>query len=901
MKRLPIECDQLPFLSSDQPQRQRARFSAALLIVASILLSTPEGRPAAQVGGGSNYVLVDISPPAGLVAIPNAISNGTIVGHTSTGRAILWVPNTHLTHDLHPAGPFPCTHSAQPATCVPLSSSAIGINGDQILLNVGVDVILQNGHVDRNRSHAVLLTPSGLLDMNGAQTETLFGGIFGGGTTSAPGMQVGHSRDRGRALLWFGAPASIVDLHPGGDEHSAAFATDGVQQVGAAYSPSINSSRAALWTGSAASFRSLHPPGFTMSWAHGVRSGQQVGRGVTAFGAQVALLWRGTAESVVNLGAGFVNGTNGLRQVGGIPPLHAAVWSGSAASLEDLNPPGFRSSEARAIDANGDIIGWGIDSTGKTRALLWMSSGGSDISIAKETTMVTQAIFDPDFNRDTRIDLVSGKPAVVRTVVKGTAVDPNDNRQLTIEASLEGTVVATATFPIGLLSNATSGMTIYLPEFTPTGSGDANLTITVDPGNQFLEADETNNSVQLLSTLKLTRQLYIQYVKIRCEGLSPEQALFADTVAKAGAYIAAQFPVAPAQFRNVSTQPELECDQNFDKDDRNLSNIGKLLSNNLATKTVGLVESNWMSTRVAQLNLPPSNGLAKCGGLAAFVLTGRWDTVSHELGHTFLLDHPGVSACGSQAGSSGPTDSYWVQYGVSNATAESLMAGGTALPVFPKFVRWITKPDYEHLFRSSLANPQSDPELLIVSGIIHTDGRIDGTQFFRISSGVADESANGDFSVKVLDGAGRVLTETVFGLSFVIPADEPIKRDSAAFSLAVPFPVEATTVQVTQKGRTVLAMNIGEKLLRDAVASIPDYGFKTNPAQRRNALLQKIDAFERGLSPTPGVGTRQKLANDIRKDLEDWLIDGYLVDSPLRYTKAGLLELVDALLRRLSP
>jgi PEP-CTERM motif len=82
-----------------------------------------------------------------------------------------------------------------------------------------------------------------------------------------------------------------------------------------------------LWTGS----------GFSSSEASGVSDGQQVGVGFTADGAH-ALLWTGSAESVVDLNA--------------------------------FLPPGFTEAFAFGIDAEGNIVGTAFGPAG-SHAILW--------------------------------------------------------------------------------------------------------------------------------------------------------------------------------------------------------------------------------------------------------------------------------------------------------------------------------------------------------------------------------------------------------------------------------------------------------------------------------------------------------------------------------------------------
>jgi PEP-CTERM motif-containing protein len=126
----------------------------------------------------------------------------------------------------------------------------------------------------------------------------------------------------------------------------------------------------------------LHPSGFGDSYALAVGGGQQVG--FSYDGGGTALLWTGTAESVVNLNPtnlpGITSaqafGTNGVHQVGeGYGAGHALLWSGTAESAIDLHgflPPGFAVSQAYTIDAAGTV--WG---------LAYKDLGGGDPHVVK--------------------------------------------------------------------------------------------------------------------------------------------------------------------------------------------------------------------------------------------------------------------------------------------------------------------------------------------------------------------------------------------------------------------------------------------------------------------------------------------------------------------------------------
>ena len=83
----------------------------------------------------------------------------------------------------------------------------------------------------------------------------------------------------------------------------------------------------------------LHPAGFTNSYALGVSGGQQVGYGDHADGTQHALVWTGTAASVVD--------------------LHTFL------------PAGYLSSVATGIDAAGNIVGHAWSNPDNHHAFLW--------------------------------------------------------------------------------------------------------------------------------------------------------------------------------------------------------------------------------------------------------------------------------------------------------------------------------------------------------------------------------------------------------------------------------------------------------------------------------------------------------------------------------------------------
>src|SRR4051812_18881998 len=122
----------------------------------------------------------------------------------------------------------------------------------------------------------------------------------------------------------------------------------------------------------------------------GIGDGVQVG--IARFsGSRHYVMWRGTASSMVDLGAiseaGEVIATSGGIQVGwhGNDKYdHAVKWAGSATSGEDIHPGGvLRESKAFGI-AGDQIIGYGLSEyyipVPYFHALLWTSAGLMDLN-----------------------------------------------------------------------------------------------------------------------------------------------------------------------------------------------------------------------------------------------------------------------------------------------------------------------------------------------------------------------------------------------------------------------------------------------------------------------------------------------------------------------------------------
>jgi hypothetical protein len=185
-----------------------------------------------------------------------------------------------------------------------------------------------------------------------------------------------------------------VDLTPAGCAAAQGNGAGGGVQVGYGNVTAAGGRQhAMLWRGSATSVVDLNPSWATESQAWGAGGVQQVGYGngpATGLSSH-ALLWKGTADSVIDLNPnGFsqsrANGTDGIQQVGdgykpGMSNAHAILWSGTADSWVDLNPAGFIGSGAYAV-SGGKQVGSAFSPTDNyNHAMLWSGTAGSAVDL----------------------------------------------------------------------------------------------------------------------------------------------------------------------------------------------------------------------------------------------------------------------------------------------------------------------------------------------------------------------------------------------------------------------------------------------------------------------------------------------------------------------------------------
>src|SRR5262245_42068556 len=142
----------------------------------------------------------------------------------------------------------------------------------------------------------------------------------------------------------------VVDLHSKAYEKTLAMGCSGGQQVGFGTPKGKRKDVALLWSGTVESVIELlasDPAVETAAYA--IANGVQVGNSGKQ-GGQRAMLWRGSTDSAVELHpkemmVSECDGTDGAQQVGRAAvswfALKPSLWHGSADSWVDLSPKGF--------------------------------------------------------------------------------------------------------------------------------------------------------------------------------------------------------------------------------------------------------------------------------------------------------------------------------------------------------------------------------------------------------------------------------------------------------------------------------------------------------------------------------------------------------------------------------
>jgi len=661
-------------------------------------------------------------------------------------------------------------------------------------------------------------------------------------------------------------------------------------------------------------------------WAWGANTDGQLGLGNNTDSGKPQEI--GSLSQIAGIAAGFDHslavdasglvwawGNNGHGQLG--LPLTAGS-SSKPVPVPGLSQivevaAGFRYS--LALDRNGTVLAWGDntwgqlgDGTDADRStpkpvlhLTPVAAPGPCIRVGIHGLRVNQSGDARDINGDGIVDLVAERPTLVRVRLEIAGGASFGTTPVAVQLALQGQAIQqSATMDqLGSLS-----LDFILD--TSSATGKTAVVATVDPA-KLLAVPGSGSSFHMPIDVKSVRAIYYAFLPDPWTGPIPPSTM-ASTVATSRDYLQAVYPLSPAHF---TTQALPQFFRQLPPIIRNAyASWAGFLTDNTSVWLVCQRQTQGKAEQciaVTQQQYFPDHMLGKNTigyslGIvpAVFVVPDHPLVTAHELGHSYGFAHLDA-----------PANGYWVELRREITDVRDYMNPTTPdTPNYPDNAvapfsgRWTTGDHFVNLFQQFRTNP-TDPEVLLVTGDIRQDGTAVFGPLYNLPNGNVSRPAPGDASVRILDRFGRTLAEVPFTVDFrlnIEPPDAsvPATLPAMPFALAVPFPVGATTLQVVWKGTAVAETQITTELLRTAIASVPQSGFVTDPIQRQDALLNKVNALAAQLEAGDFLGAEEKLRQDLRPRLVDWLLDGYATGSALELSKTEVLQLTDELIGRLQ-
>jgi len=514
-----------------------------------------------------------------------------------------------------------------------------------------------------------------------------------------------------------------------------------------------------------------------------------------------------------------------------------------------------------------------------------------------------QVVWDSDINSDGKIDLVAGKSAMVRVEV-GMKNYEKDKQQIVKVLLTFDSTGYTESRTMGELEQ-NNRIEFYVAP--PTAVGDQAITAKVDPENEITELDETNNENSVGITVKDTNELYLVYLPVNRPvtyfGYGPiDMAEYSTTVAQSGKFIKATYPIAESEFTNEGKDNKYYGSPvpilGMLSDTISIWLWGELLTGTSADRAIGIVPDDYFEYHLTG----EAAGITFPGMHAGLVENGYWTVTAHEIGHTYglpvsggeeyITNPPGNSANG-----------FWISERREISDGICFMGFALSKHSFNYGGRpvWIDNEDYVSLFRQFRVSG-SDPDVLLINGIISKNGTVQLGKLYMVENGTADYITPGNYSIQILDFSKQVLINIPFYTVFEMYVDPKgvVETDFAGFAFAIPYPENSSKILLQYNNATLTEFNPNAKLLHDAIDSIPDYGFIKNPEQRRKALHNKISEIEIKMEEGNITDARNKLEHDVKDKLEKWLVDNYQKENSEQLSKSEITKIVQAIIERLG-
>lgn len=586
----------------------------------------------------------------------------------------------------------------------------------------------------------------------------------------------------------------------------------------------------------------------------------------------------------------------------------------------------------------------------------------TDVKLQIEDVRPVQVVFETGLGGDDRLDLVTGKETAVLVYPGGENLSELSG-DVTFEVlSEDDSDALTDTEPVTLSAEEYIELAenddFYALTGQASGTGDKEVRVqlqtmdekTVDIPDEPISVPVTNRR-----TGGLDLRFYRDEGKSRLgrSDLDPvDKDVYDEHVEMATKHIQGTYPVAEDNYVSeaAGTFEANALEQGNYKLSATLADLEEKAwhdssNNNDQVIAVGIMSQdtrdyiNWHagSDFGAGITMAEDHRLPGISSSNAVLVQAKyWTTVAHELGHQFGMHNdkeeynydeyederntPGCTVSGHECGFG-----YFVLENEYIDGRKAYMEGGLAseriIGGWPN--NTIDYPgdfaDYDHTFAelaevsdlieneggsASRLETSTAEQILYLKGEIAQDGTVETSEWHFFEDATPSPTA-GDYAVIGRNGNNETVVEKPFNVSFTACtlAESGLEElEAGPFSFAMEYPTEVETVEFQENEETLETFDPREKLLRGAIDSIPDTGFKQSKAvdQRRTALHNKIDAIEQMLNADNTQGAVQKLQNDVRPTIDRWLQDDYEADRPIEVTKGTVLATIDDTIDRLN-
>jgi hypothetical protein len=527
-------------------------------------------------------------------------------------------------------------------------------------------------------------------------------------------------------------------------------------------------------------------------------------------------------------------------------------------------------------------------------------------SVAISNVHVTQAVQDFKLSGGPAdYDLVLGKSTAIAFDVATT--DGSTQNGLSVSAKLsDGSVsLSDANIIVGPVPQ-----TIMLPAFVPQNAS-SNISLMISATGTNIQSSQVTKTLRI----KKTKNLNLTYLPFSTVSSSINASDFDSHVTQSSSLIGGMFPVADNAVIVVSGSSQSASENTsvisakFNKVVRSTrmtalnEDLKKISEISAATKSsaLGIVPDSYFSDHNMEEVFGYANEPAVATAfrpIGALTRVNYWDVTVHELAHTFGISHspnaPKVS-------------SYWAQRGRLIDQLLDLMLDYIS-PVPRRLLNsWISGSEYQSLFKQLLVNP-ADPKVLLVSGFLHKDGSVSLDPILFLPNGIATPfDSTTDGVVKALGSDGTVLAQSSFISSFnlLFSTGDLVPTDESIFVLQLPRSEGATTIEVSENGKTLASINPNSQLLLDTIKQISDASFNNNPRKERSALLEQAERIEKTLKACQHtskdrdddrMGCARRVVSkilDLRESIDKKLNDSTEKIDPLQLTKAEVLRSID--------